>query len=117
MAQLATVLSNDHLQEGTQGGPRYSTTVYAGSTGKESRNVWWSTPRHYWSLTFAGLLDDIQPIIDLVEEAKGMGLSFRWSPPGYAEGDFRLDTDEPDITLESGDIARISFSVIQVIGE
>ena len=117
MAQLTAVLPNDHLLEGAQGGPRYFTTVYAGSTGVERRNVWWAIPRHHWSVQFGGLVEEIQPVIDLVEEAKGKGYSFLWTPPGYSEMSFRLDTDEPEVIYESGGIARISFSIIQVLGE
>jgi hypothetical protein len=120
MAQLTTILLNDLLLEDAKGGPRFSTAVFEGSTGKEQRNINWATGRHFWQGTWAGYLSEVQSVIDLINEAKGRGFSFKWTPPGYTEMDFRLDSDEPDISYlasQSGSIVRISLSLVQVIGE
>ena len=121
MAQLATVLANDHLAAAS-GGPRYSTTVYDGITGKERRRIVWATPRHVWNVTFKGLYSELEDIRDLFDEALGQAYSFLWTPPGYAQGDFRFATDTPDLTLNAtavpGDyIATMSFSLIEVLDE
>ena len=121
MAQLATVLPNDHLAQAT-GGPTYSTIVFDGSTGVETRNKRWPTPRHAWNVTFRALTSDVQDIIDLFEDASGQHLSFLWSPPGYSQGDFRFATDVLQVThnvsaVPGEYITTISASLIEVIDE
>jgi uncharacterized protein (TIGR02217 family) len=120
MAQLATVLANDYL-ETMRGGPGYRTTIYDGATGYESRNQVWVYPRRSYDLTFIGLEDEVQSVIDLFEEAKGRAFSFLWTPLGGAEGSYRFGSDELRVETiarngEAGDfILRVSTSVIEVI--
>lgn len=127
MAQLATVLPSVSstgvgILTGAEGGVVYSTAVFDGSTGLEVRNSAWVTGRHAWTLTFQGLLSEVQPVIDLFEEAGGMSKSFRFAPPGYVEGDFRFAADELRISFQGTGtpgayIATITIPVIQVLGE
>jgi phage-related protein len=119
MAQLATVLSNDYL-ETARGGPTYRTTIYDGATGFEKRNRVWNTPRHAWTVTFIGLLAEVQSVLDLFDEAMGQGYSFLWTPPGYTEMSFRFDTDSLLVdyigTSEPGVyVTKVSATLIQVI--
>jgi hypothetical protein len=73
-------------------------------------------------LTWRGYLSELQPILDLYDEARGVAKSFKFSPPGYAQGDFRFDSDVITIGYapsqkEDDFIATLSLNVIQVIDE
>lgn len=117
MAQLTTVLANTHLSEAA-GGPRYTTTVFDGATGLERRNIVWSTPRHVWAVTFVAKPEELADLLALFSQAKGQAYSFLWAPPGYAQGSFRFGTDElPIVYIGAGNVARIQFTLIQVLGE
>jgi len=121
MAQLTTVLQTTNLSN-AQGGVTYSTVVFPGSTGLENRNQRWGQGRQRWNLTWTGYLSEIQPVLDLFTEARGIAKSFVFTPPGYTTGDFRFDSDVVSITLQpsqkSNDfIASVSLSVIQVLDE
>ena len=122
MAQLSTVLDHDGLLVRATGGPRYNTTVFPGATGLEKRNQVWGTPRHSWSITLKGLYSEMAAVLALFEEAEGQLYSFLWSPPGYAQGDFRFASDELQIDFSASGpagsfIATVSFSLIEVIEE
>lgn len=120
MAQLATVLDHDGLLIRAVGGPKWNTTVYPGSTGLEKRNGVWGSPRHEWSVTFGGLYTEMADLLALHEEAEGQKFSFLWSPPGYAQGDFRFASDELQIDVRGTDttmVATVAFTLIEVIGE
>ena len=119
MAQLSTVLQTAHLIA-AQGGIAWSTVVFPGSTGIETRNNRWQTGRQTWTLTWQGYLTELQPIVDLFNATRGIWKSFRFSPPGYSEGDFRFDTDQLQVAYQVGQagfIATISLNVIQVLDE
>lgn len=119
MSQLTTVLPTEHLVNAA-GGPTWSTVVFPGSTGLENRNNRWQNGRHVWALTWQGYLSEIQPVIDLFVEARGIWKSFKFSPPGFAEGDFRFDSDIMSVAYQVGQteyIVTLSLSVIQVLDE
>jgi phage-related protein len=121
MAQLTTVLQTAHLSDAS-GGVTYSTVVFPGSTGLENRNQRWGQGRQRWALTWTGYLSEIQPVLDLFTEARGIAKSFVFTPPGYATGDFRFDSDVLQIAYQpsqrGGDfIATLSLNVIQVLDE
>lgn len=121
MSQLTTVLQTTHLSDAS-GGVTYSTVVFPGATGLENRNQRWQVGRQRWALTWRGYLSEIQPVLDLFDEAHGIAKSFKFSPPGYAQGDFRFDSDVVTIGYQPsqrGDdyIVTLSLNVIQVIDE
>lgn len=119
MSQLATVLPTAYLTAAS-GGPVYSTVVFPGSTGLENRNTRWQNGRHTWALTWQGYVSEIRPVLDLFEASKGIWKSFKFSPPGYVEGDFRFDTDTLTIAYQVGVpefIGTITLTVIQVLDE
>jgi hypothetical protein len=120
MAQLATVLPTDDILSAADGGVTYSTTIYDGSTSLEQRNQNWTTPRQAWSLTYVGLVADIQPVVDLFDEAFGMALSFLFTPPGGVQGDYRFAQDQISPSYQAGAgglIGTVNVSVIEVLGE
>jgi hypothetical protein len=119
MSQLATVLPIDHLVSAS-GGPTFSTVIFPGSTGLENRNSRWLNGRQVWALTWQGFVSEIQPVLNLFEATKGIWKSFKFTPPGYSEGDFRFDTDTLTITYQVGQpefIGTITLTVIQVHDE
>jgi phage-related protein len=121
VAQLSTVLQTAHLI-GASGGVTFSTVVFPGSTGLENRNQRWGQGRQTWSLTWQGYLSELQPILDLFTEARGIAKSFKFTPPGYATGDFRFDSDILSVALQPSQkgadlIASLTLNVIQVLDE
>lgn len=120
MSQLATVLPTNNLTSAS-GGQTWSTTIYPGSTGLETRNRNWLNPRQTWTLNYVGYASELQPLFDLFAAAKGIWQSFKFTPPGSdIERDFRFDTDVLTIEVQPGqvsDILTISFTVIEVLDE
>lgn len=122
MAQLTTVLDHTGLLNQAQGGPSYKTTIFDGATGLEKRTLVWATPRHLWQLVLKGKLTEFADLLDLFDEAKGQAYSFLWTPPGYAEGDFRFGVDQLSIIVQNLGVgndylATISFPLIEALGE
>lgn len=122
MAQLATVLPGEESNTlaGAEGGVLWSTTVFDGSTGLEARYQAWTTPRQTWALTYIGLSADLADVLDLFNEAKGRGLSFLFTPPGGAQGDYRFGSDELRVNYQRGAaglIGSLTISVVEVLDE
>ena len=120
MAQLEDFLPVAHMTS-AEGGPTFSTTVYPGSTGLESRNTNWAEARQAWSLTYMGTIEDLQPLFDLFILAKGLWQSFQFIPPGEETArDFRFDSDMLRVGYQPGHpdlILTVSVNILEVIGE
>lgn len=122
MAQLATILPTEGLLSAADGGLTYSTTVFDGSTGLEGRNQVWTSPRQAWNLTYVGLASDVQPVLDLFNEAKGQAKSFLFTPPGGVQGSYRFATDEIRPSYQASAtpgeyICSLVVPVIEVLSE
>ena len=76
---------------GSQGGPRWSTTINAATSGFEQRNINWSDVRHAWDLRY-GIKhrEHMLRVVAFFNAVRGKATGFRFFPPL----DFRAD-EEP----------------------
>jgi len=69
----------EQVERGTQGGPRFKTTVLTLTSGAEKRNIDWSQTRGFWDAGY-GIqdADDFTSVIEFFYARQGRAHSFRF---------------------------------------
>lgn len=70
---------DDRIEQGSQGGPQYLTTVMELAGGGEMRNAEWQYPRQMWNISY-GVADpdDLAEVLSLFKVCLGRAFGFRF---------------------------------------
>lgn len=102
----------DTVEQGSQGGPQFLTTIMPLSGGGEKRNIEWQYPRVQWDISYGvSSPDDLNAVKDIFYVTFGRGYGFRfkdWSD--YIIGD--EDNGAP-AAIGTGDGATLIFQIFR----
>lgn len=97
----------EEIEQGSQGGPQFQTTIITLSTGFEQRNVDWPSQRCVYDISY-GVLNrtDYQDVINFFYARQGRARGFRfkdWS-------DYRADTPQ---AIGTGNAVTTTFQLVK----
>ena len=73
------VLFPTDISEGSEGGPKYNTSVISVKSGRESRNINWDYPRIEYDVVYGvDTMEKLQELIAFFHVAQGKGRTFRF---------------------------------------
>ena len=103
------------ISYGSQGGPRYSTTITRTGSGYEKRNANWSLPIHYYDVV-NGVKDqtDLEELISFFHSVQGMAHGFRFKDwADYKSCGVQSTQSHNDQSIGTGDGTTAIFQIVK----
>lgn len=116
MPFLETPRFPESISYGSNGGPKYQTTLIQTGSGHEKRNANWSTPLHaYNAVNGVKDMDDLNDLLSFFHVVKGMAYGYRYKDwADYKSCSTIGITSATDQVIGTGDGATAVFQLVKV---
>jgi len=107
------------ISYGSQGGPKYSTSLTTTGSGYEKRNANWSTPRHVYNVVNGvKSQSDLEDLLNFFHSVRGMAYAFRYKDwADYKSCKTGLTPTFTDQAIGTGDGTTAIFQIVKVYQE